>query len=95
MANYYFFFYYVDTSHYYNYNYSYNISCISYYLTAKDIGETATSDSGVFTIRPLRPCPPFEKYLGHVGCGPPWFLAIVISNLNYLLQVEHLIYRLK
>ena len=51
--------------------------------------------SGVFTIRPLRPWPPFEKYLGHLGRGPPLVLAIVILNLHYLLQVEHLMYRLK
>jgi len=39
--------------------------------------------------------PPFDKYLGHLGRGPLWILAIVILNLNYLLQVEHLMYRLK
>jgi len=32
---------------------------------------------------PLRPWPPL------------WFLAIVVLNLNYLLHVEHLMYRLK
>jgi len=26
--------------------------------------------SGIF-IGPLRPCPPPEKYLGHLGRGPP------------------------
>ena len=39
--------------------------------------------------------PPFTKYLGHLGHAPLWCLEIVISHLNYLLQVEHLMYRLK
>jgi len=43
--------------------------------------------SGVFTIGSLA--------FGHLGRGPFWFLASVILNLNYLLQVEHLMYRLK
>jgi len=53
--------------------------------------------SGVFTFGPLRrPCPHREKNLGHLGHALPlWFLAIVILNLNYLLQVDHFMYRLK
>jgi len=39
--------------------------------------------------------PPVKNIWATLAVAPLCFLAIVILNLNYLLQVEYLMYRLK